>query len=91
MSAMTPKSITPETAGSARNGVDYLASIKDDGRQVYFDGDVVKDVTTHSAFKGAAKSFARLFDVAADPANAALMTFPSPKTGAPVWRCYEIP
>jgi len=69
---MAPKSITPETAGSARNGADYLASIKDDGRQVYFDGDVVKDVTTHSAFKGAAKSFARLFDLAADPANAAL-------------------
>ncbi len=59
-----------------RNGADYLASIKDDGRQVYFDGDVVKDVTTHSAFKGAAKSFARLFDIPADPANAALMTFP---------------
>ena len=91
MSEMAPKSITPETAGSARNGADYLASIKDDGRQVYLDGDVVRDVTTHSAFKGAAKSFARLFDVAADPANAALMTFPSPKTGAPVWRCYEIP
>jgi 4-hydroxyphenylacetate 3-monooxygenase len=91
MSEKAPKSITPQSAGSTRNGADYLASIKDDGRQVYFDGDVVKDVTTHPAFKGAAKSFARLFDIAADPANAALMTFPSPKTGAPVWRCYEIP
>src|SRR6185503_16581147 len=50
-----------------------------------------KDVTTHPAFKGAAKSLARLFDIAADPANAALMTYPSPKTGAPVWRCYEVP
>ena len=85
MSEMAQKSITP------RNGADYLASIKDDGRQVYFDGDVVTDVTTHAAFKGAAKSIARLFDIAADPANAALMTFPSPQTGAPVWRCYEIP
>ena len=54
MSEMAQKSITP------RNGADYLASIKDDGRQVYFDGDVVKDVTTHSAFKGATKSLARL-------------------------------
>ncbi len=80
-----------KAAGSPRKGADYLASIKDDGRQVYFDGDVVKDVTAHPAFKGAAKSIARLFDIAADPANAALMTFPSPQTGAPVWRCYEIP
>ena len=29
--------------------------------------------------------------MAADPANAELMTFASPKTGAPVWRCYHVP
>jgi 4-hydroxyphenylacetate 3-monooxygenase len=80
-----------KTARAMRSGADYLAAIKEDGRHVYFDGDVVKDVTAHPAFKGAARSLARLFDVAADPANAAVMTFPSPKTGAPVWRCYEVP
>jgi 4-hydroxyphenylacetate 3-monooxygenase len=79
-------------AGSAlRTGADYLASIKDDGRRVLFEGEAVRDVTSHPAFKGAAKSFARLFDVAADPKNAAVMTYPSPKTGRPVWRCYEVP
>jgi 4-hydroxyphenylacetate 3-monooxygenase len=81
----------PSTKSAMRNGARYLASIKNDGRSVYFDGDVVRDVTTHPAFRGAARSIARLFDVAADPANAELMTFPSPKTGAPVWRCYHVP
>ena len=51
----------------------------------------MRDVTTHPAFRGAAHSIARLFDVAAEPANAELMTFRSPKTGAPVWRCYHVP
>jgi 4-hydroxyphenylacetate 3-monooxygenase len=74
-----------------RTGAEYLASIREDGRRIYFDGALVKDVTTHPAFRGAAQSMARLFDVAADPANAASMTFPSPETGAPVWRCYQVP
>jgi 4-hydroxyphenylacetate 3-monooxygenase len=74
-----------------RTGAQYLDAIKEDGRRVYFDGDVVRDVTTHPAFKGAARSLARLYDVAADPANCELMTFPSPLTGGPVLRCYHIP
>jgi 4-hydroxyphenylacetate 3-monooxygenase len=74
-----------------RTGAQYLDSIREDGRRVYFDGELVKDVTTHPAFRGAAGSLARLFDVAADPANRELMTFPSPVTGGPVLRCYHIP
>jgi 4-hydroxyphenylacetate 3-monooxygenase len=81
----------PPPTDTIRNGAGYLAAIKDDGRSVYFDGDVVRDVTTHPAFRGAAHSIARLFDVAADPKNAELMTFRSPRTGAPVWRCYHVP
>ena len=78
-------------APSMRNGAQYLDAIAKDGRRVYFDGELVKDVTTHPAFRGAAHSLARLFDVAADPANRELMTFASPTTGGPVWRCYQIP
>jgi len=33
------------------------------------DGDLVKDVTEHPAFRQAARSLASLFDIAADPAN----------------------
>src|SRR6185436_9925973 len=74
-----------------RTGAQYLDSIHADGRRVYYEGELVRDVTSHPAFKGAARSLALLFDVAADPKNRELMTFPSPKTGAPAWRCYQVP
>ncbi len=73
-----------------RSGADYLKSLND-GRQVFVEGERVKDVTTHLAFREAARSVARLYDIAADPANRELMTFASPKTGKPVWRAYQIP
>ncbi len=74
-----------------RSGSDYLASIKDDGRQVFIDGACVRDVTTHPAFREATRSIAALFDVIADPANRELLTFPSPATGEPVSLAYLIP
>ena len=73
-----------------RTGDEYLRSLRD-GRQVFIDGERVKDVTAHPAFREAARSIARLYDIAADPANRELMTFASPKTGAPVLRAYQIP
>ncbi|HYK79977.1 MAG TPA: 4-hydroxyphenylacetate 3-hydroxylase N-terminal domain-containing protein [Micropepsaceae bacterium] len=76
---------------SMRTGAQFLDAIRDDGRRVYFDGELVRDVTAHPAFRGAARSLAHLFDVAADPANRELMTYPSPATGGPVLRCYHIP
>ena len=52
---------------------------------------MVKDVTSHPAFRGAAQSIAGLWDIAADPANRDLMTYRSPRTGKPVLWCYHIP
>jgi len=73
-----------------RTGAEYLRSLND-GRQVFVDGERVKDVTEHPAFRQAARSIANLFDIAADPAQRERMTFASPKTGAPVWRAWQIP
>jgi 4-hydroxyphenylacetate 3-monooxygenase len=73
-----------------RTGAEYLKSLND-GRQVFVEGERVKDVTTHVAFREAARSVARLYDIAADRANRELMTFKSPKTGEPVLRAYQIP
>ncbi len=73
-----------------RTGAEYLRSLKD-GRCVFIDGERVKDVTAHPAFREASRSIANLFDVAADPALRERMTFRSPKTGQPVWRAYQIP
>jgi 4-hydroxyphenylacetate 3-monooxygenase len=74
-----------------RTGAEYIRSIKADGRQVYYEGERVKDVTTHPAFRGAVRTVGRLYDIAGDPANREVMTFPSPRTGEPVLRCYQIP
>src|SRR5713101_10143222 len=78
------------SAGSLRTGSDYLRSLND-GRQVFVDGERVKDVTAHRAFREAARSVARLYDIAAAPEMRERMTFVSPKTGEPVMRAYQIP
>src|SRR5512144_1748995 len=72
-----------------RTGSDYLRSL-DDGRQVFVDGEKVKDVTTHPAFREAARSIARLYDIAAAPENRERMTFTSPKTHQPVLRARQL-
>jgi 4-hydroxyphenylacetate 3-monooxygenase len=73
-----------------RTGAEYLRSLKD-GRCVFVDGERVKDVTAHPAFREASRSIANLFDIAADPSLRERMTFRSPKTGEPVWRAFQIP
>ena len=73
-----------------RTGTEYLRSLND-GRRVFLDGERVKDVTAHPAFRQAARSVANLFDIAAAPEMRERMTFASPKTGAPVWRAWQIP
>ncbi|MFN0301412.1 MAG: 4-hydroxyphenylacetate 3-hydroxylase N-terminal domain-containing protein, partial [Burkholderiales bacterium] len=42
-------------------GSQYLDSLRDD-RQVFIDGERVKDVTTHPTSRNAARSIARLYD-----------------------------
>jgi len=49
-----------------RTGSDYLRSLND-GRQVFVEGECVKDVTGHRAFREAARSVARLYDIAPEP------------------------
>ena len=73
-----------------RTGAEYLSSLND-GRRVFVDGEPVKDVTAHPAFRSAARSIASLYDIAAAPELRERMTFVSPKTGAPVQRAWQIP
>ena len=73
-----------------RTGDEYLRSLND-GRRVFVDGELVEDVTTHPAFRQAARSIATLYDIAAQPDLRERMTFTSPKTGAPVHRAWQIP
>src|SRR5205823_4552096 len=52
--------------GRPFTGAEYLASLRD-GREVYIYGERVDDVTTHPAFRNAARSIARLYDALHDP------------------------
>ena len=45
--------------GRPFTGAEYLESLRD-GREIYVYGERVKDVTTHPAFRNAARSIARL-------------------------------
>jgi len=61
---MTVSEMVAETSvAEARpmNGHEYLESLRDD-RVVYFQGERVKDVTTHPAFRNSARMVARWYD-----------------------------
>jgi 4-hydroxyphenylacetate 3-monooxygenase len=72
--------MTPEQhiAGAARpfTGAEYIASLKD-GREVYINGERVKDVTTHPAFRNSVRSLARLYDALYAPATKDALTCPT--------------
>jgi 4-hydroxyphenylacetate 3-monooxygenase len=55
-------------------GKEYLQSIRD-GRALYVGKERVADQTTHPAFAGAARTYAALFDLKADPALRDVMSF----------------
>ena len=66
-----------------RTGKQYLDSLRD-GREVYIDGERVRDVTKDPRLAGAAHTVAELYDLQHDAAFAAELTYKSPKTGNPV-------
>jgi 4-hydroxyphenylacetate 3-monooxygenase len=54
-------------------GQEYLKSLKD-GREIWLHGEKVKDVTTHPAFRNAARSIARLYDALHDEKTKDVLT-----------------
>ena len=48
-----------------------------DGREIYIYGERVPDVTTHPAFRNAARSIARLYDALHDPKSKDVLTAPT--------------
>ena len=75
MSRMKPEDVI---AGKGRpfTGKEYLESLRD-GREVYIYGEGVKNVTTHPAFRNAARSVARLYDSLHDPKHKDVLTTPT--------------
>src|SRR5207245_6354214 len=62
--------------GRPFTGAEYLASLRD-GRDVYVYGERVDDVTTHPAFRNAARSIARLYDALHDAKTKDGLTWPT--------------
>ncbi len=73
-----------------RTGKESLESLRD-GRQVFIDGERVKDVTTDPRFAGAAQSLAALYDMQHDPALGERMTFALPANGERVGLSFLVP
>ena len=67
-------------AQGAMTGARYIQSLKD-GREVWLDGEKVKDATSHPAFKGMVHELARIYDLQHSDEFREQMTFVSPGTG----------
>jgi 4-hydroxyphenylacetate 3-monooxygenase len=89
-SQAAPAATARPDAVALRTGAEFLRSL-DDGRHIFLDGERVGSVVEHPALREAARSIARLFDIAAAPELRERMTFVSPTTGGPVWRAWQIP
>ena len=67
----------------ARTGNAFVESLKD-GREVWIDGERVRDVTTDRRFRATPLSLAELYDMQHDAEFRDVLTYASPTTGAPV-------
>src|SRR5450755_2361333 len=61
-------------------GDEYLESIRD-GREIWAYGERVGDVTTHPAFRNAARMVARMYDKLHDPQHRDVLTTPTDTGG----------
>jgi 4-hydroxyphenylacetate 3-monooxygenase len=75
----------------ARNGKQYLAGLREQEREVWLEGERVRDVTTHPGLGGGARAIASLYDLQCDPALHEAMTYVSPSSGERVGLSFIIP
>jgi 4-hydroxyphenylacetate 3-monooxygenase len=63
-----------------RTGEEYRESIRD-GREVWMNGERIRDVTEHPAFKPLVDIRARIYDMAHDPDSRDVMSYADPDSG----------
>lgn len=68
--AAAPNDVRPMT------GDEYIESLRD-GREIYFRGERVDDVTTHPAFRNSVRSIARMYDAMHKPEAQGLLAVPT--------------
>ncbi|ASR02341.1 4-hydroxyphenylacetate 3-hydroxylase family protein [Gordonia rubripertincta] len=67
---------TENFASKPMTGDEYIESLRDD-REIWLNGERVKDVTTHEAFRNPIRMTARLYDAMHDPATKDKVTAPT--------------
>jgi anthranilate 3-monooxygenase (FAD)/4-hydroxyphenylacetate 3-monooxygenase len=75
---------------ATRNGTQYIAGLRD-GRDVWYHGQRVDDVTVFPEFHAAVQSIARLYDMQHEAAYRDVLTVDSPAVGDVIGRAFEIP
>ena len=67
----------------ARTGQEYIDGLRDD-RELYVNGELVRDVTRYPAFQGVIREMAKLYDRQHQEAYKDILTYPSPTSNEPV-------
>ncbi len=75
----------------ARSGQQYLDGLRAQQREVWLNGERVRDVTTQPGLSGGAHAVAGLYDMQHDPALRDSMTYVPPEGGDPVGLSFIIP
>jgi len=76
-------------ATGARRGKQVLERLKERPPAIWYQGQAVRDVTTHPAFKGGVHTLAALYDLQWEKADISL--YPSPTSGRLVSRSFMMP
>ncbi len=75
----------------ALNGAQYIERLREHHPDVWIEGERVKDVVSHPAFRNNIRTMAGLYDMQCDPALHEEMTYCSPASGEPVGLSFIAP
>lgn len=75
---------------SVRTGKQFVDGLRD-GREVWYDGRRVDDVTTFAPFASAIRSMAMLYDLQHAPGHRDVLTVEAPELGGRIGRAFEMP
>src|ERR1700677_2069584 len=74
----------------ARTGRQYIEGLRDD-RQIYIDGELIRDVTRYAPFRGVINELAQLYDHQQEAAFKEVLTYRSPTSGDAVSTSFLLP
>ncbi len=83
------KADKPQPARGARRGEQILQRLRERPPTLWYQGEQIKDVTTHPALRGGVETLAKLYDLQWQ--KPAVSLFDSPTTGNKVGRSFLIP